>query len=417
MTRLALITILLTLPSMAAFGQDNAGIPPIKGVTDAKPASSIFAAASRQKPLVIKSNKAAAKHFSDDALAKLQEQVDFDKQIVLVFAWRGSGQDKLSFDVLESFPEQVVFKYTPGRTKDLRPHIYTFVLRSNVTWRPGSKTPAAPKRQPNRAMAKITDDPKLPRVLLIGDSISIAYTVPTRQLLEGKANVHRPLTNCGPTTKGILEIDKWLGDGKWDVIHFNWGLHDLKYMGPKGGNLADPNDPTSKPQVPIDEYERHLDTLVQRLKKTGAKLIWRNTTPVPPGCKGRVVGDSANYNAAAARVMKKHSVATHDLFTLSKKRMEEIMRPANVHFHPAGSAVLAQEVANVIEEALKSAGDEPKEVFKAPNGKAFPSHWGAPPRLQTRDLRPLPGGFGRGSGTLAKWIQGNLERDENGNRN
>ena len=50
-------------------------------------------------------------------------------------------------------------------------------------------------------------------------------------------------------------------------------------------------------------------------------------------------------------------------------------------------------------------------VYKAPNGKAFPKHWGAPPRIQTRDLRPLPGGYGRGSGTLARWIQQNLDRD------
>ena len=59
-------------------------------------------------------------------------------------------------------------------------------------------------------------------MLLIGDSISIGYTLPVRKLMQGKANIHRPLTNCGPTTKGIAEIDKWLGKDKWDVIHFNW---------------------------------------------------------------------------------------------------------------------------------------------------------------------------------------------------
>ena len=82
---------------------------------------------------------------------------------------------------------------------------------------------------PNPAMAEVKDIPGLPRVLLIGDSISIGYTVPVRELLEGVTNVHRPQTNCGPTTKGVDEIDAWLGDGKWDVIHFNFGLHDLKY--------------------------------------------------------------------------------------------------------------------------------------------------------------------------------------------
>ena len=43
--------------------------------------------------------------------------------------------------------------------------------------------------------------------------------------------------------------------------------------------------------------------------------------------------------------------------------------------------------------------------------KSFPTHWGAPPATQTRDIRPLPGGYGEGSGTLAKWIEQNLEKD------
>ena len=59
------------------------------------------------------------------------------------------------------------------------------------------------------------------------------------------------------------------------------------------------------------------------------------------------------------------------------------------------------------------AGGKTKPVYKAPSGKPYPAHWGAPPRLQTRDLRVLPGGYGRGSGTLARWIQQNLEKDAN----
>jgi hypothetical protein len=61
--------------------------------------------------------------------------------------------------------------------------------------------------------------------------------------------------------------------------------------------------------------------------------------------------------------------------------------------------------------SIKVGDGNAKKVYRAPNGKAFPASWGAPPRLQTRDLRPLPGGYGRGSGTLARWIQGNLDRD------
>lgn len=215
-----------------------------------------------------------------------------------------------------------------------------------------AKKAKKPARKPNPAMAAVKDVPGLPRVLIIGDSISIGYTVPTRTALKGKANVHRPRTNCGPTTKGVAEIDAWLGDGKWDVIHFNWGLHDLKYMGPKGENLF-PKEKGGHQQVAPDAYAKNLEILVNRMKKTGAKLIWRNTTPVPPGAKGRYVGDSAAYNKVAAKIMKKHGIPTHDLFTMSKERMKELMRPANVHYTAEGSKALGDDVARAILAALE----------------------------------------------------------------
>ena len=204
----------------------------------------------------------------------------------------------------------------------------------------------------DKPMSPVTDVDGLPRVLLIGDSISIGYTVDVRAMLKGKANVHRPLTNCGPTTKGLEQIDKWLATGgkdkKWDIIHFNWGLHDLKYMGPKGQNLADPKDKTSKPQVSQEDYAANLRKLVQRLKKTKAHLIWRNTTPVPEGAKGRVVGDSKIYNDIAKRIMEEENVEIHDLYSFAKKNAAEIQRKADVHYTPAGSKQLAAEVVKAL---------------------------------------------------------------------
>src|SRR5271168_1054472 len=78
------------------------------------------------------------------------------------------------------------------------------------------------KKDKANPLAAIKDEPALPRVLLIGNSISIGYTLPTRKLLAGKANVHRIATNGGPTTNGLKNLASWLGAGKWDVIHFNW---------------------------------------------------------------------------------------------------------------------------------------------------------------------------------------------------
>ena len=187
----------------------------------------------------------------------------------------------------------------------------------------------------------VEDDPTLPRVLLIGDSISIGYTAATREALTGKANVHRAPTNCGPTIKGLEELDQWLGEGKWDVIHFNWGLHDLKYI-------------EDKQQVPLGEYEKNLTELVRRLKKTKAKLIWCATTPVPEGCSPpRKDEDVLAYNAVAKKIMDANGIAIDDLYAFALPRLKEIQRPANVHFSPEGSAVLAKQVAASILKALE----------------------------------------------------------------
>ena len=218
----------------------------------------------------------------------------------------------------------------------------------------GKKKPA---KRINPAMAEVKDVEGLPRVLLVGDSISIGYTVPVRKLLAGKANVHRPLTNCGPTTVGLAALSKWLetggADKKWDVIHFNWGLHDLKYLGPDGANLQDPGSPENHQQVPPDAYRDNLTELVKQLKATGAKLIWRNTTPVPEGARGRVVGDSVKYNKIAEEVMKDAGVEIHDLYSFAKERQAEIQKKADVHFSPDGYKALAGDVVRVITEALE----------------------------------------------------------------
>ena len=202
-------------------------------------------------------------------------------------------------------------------------------------------------------MTPIEEIKGLPHVLIIGDSISIGYTLPTRELLKGKVNLHRIPTNGGPTVKGLSEIEKWLGKRKWDLIHFNWGLHDLKYMGKDGTNLV-PKEKGGVVQVPLADYEKNLEKLVVRMKKSAKQLVWRNTTPIPPGSKARYVGDSVKYNEAAARVMKKLKIPTLDLFTPSKKNMKDWMKKADVHYYPHGSQALAEIVAKDVLTRLKN---------------------------------------------------------------
>jgi acyl-CoA thioesterase-1 len=202
--------------------------------------------------------------------------------------------------------------------------------------------PPKTRTKPDPVLAPVADAPGLPRVLLIGDSISMGYTLAVRELLAGKANVHRPPANCGPTIRGVEQIDAWLGDGRWDVIHFNFGLHDLKIMD------------HGKQQVAPDQYEKNLRQLVQRMQKTKAKLIWCSTTPVPESSSPpRHNADVLAYNTAAKKIMDEQGIAIDDLYAFALPQLAKIQLPNNVHFSPEGSQVLARQVAESIEKAIK----------------------------------------------------------------
>lgn len=198
------------------------------------------------------------------------------------------------------------------------------------------------KPVPNPVMAPITDDPALPRVLLIGDSISIGYTLPVRELLKGKANVHRIPTNGGPTTNGLRNLKVWLGPGKWDVIHFNFGIHDMKFMEP------------GKQQVPPEAYEKNLREIVKQLQATGAKLIWATTTPIPEGELNppRTFDKVPTYNSIARKVMTEAGVTINDLNAHITPHLAKLQNPRDVHYNKEGSAFLAQAVAAQIAAQL-----------------------------------------------------------------
>ena len=207
--------------------------------------------------------------------------------------------------------------------------------------------------------AAIADGKEQPRVLLIGDSISIGYTPFVKKMFQGRADVRRIPGNGEHTGTGLLKIDQWLGEESWDVIHFNWGLWDLCYRHPESKNQGRRDKEKGAVTNPLDVFEVNLERLVIRLKKTKAKLVWANTTYVPKGELGRIFGDELKYNQAAARVMEKHGVMTNDLRALTASFSPDLfVAPGDVHYVQEGSRRLGSQVVDTIEKLL------PETVFK-----------------------------------------------------
>lgn len=203
---------------------------------------------------------------------------------------------------------------------------------------------------------------KKPRVLILGDSISIGYTPFVKELLADSAYVTRPTRqgkraeNCAGTNNGVEHIDRWLelDGGNWDVIHFNFGLHDLKRVDPQTNKNS--NNPDHPHQAPPDRYEKQLREIVKKLKATDADLIFATTTPVPEGGvkPHRDPKDVQRYNEIAKKIMKENEIVINDLYSFARPRLKEIQRPVNVHFTPTGSKQLAKQVEKHIRQALKT---------------------------------------------------------------
>ncbi|HPF51257.1 MAG TPA: SGNH/GDSL hydrolase family protein [Draconibacterium sp.] len=200
---------------------------------------------------------------------------------------------------------------------------------------------------------------RLREVLILGDSISIGYTPYVQTMLGYLADVKRPMLdngepeNCEGTTKGVQNIKRWLGTTKWDVIHFNFGLHDLKHVNP--GTSESSRNPEDPLQADLKQYKKNLTEIVEILKETGADVIFATTTPYPNQTEGplRDPGMAEKYNQVAIKIMNRNQITINDLYTFAKPRLDEIQLPNNVHFKDTGYWELAEKVINRITEALE----------------------------------------------------------------
>lgn len=194
------------------------------------------------------------------------------------------------------------------------------------------------------------ESPKKPVVVLIGDSIRLGYAPVVAERLKGVAEVISVAENGGDSHNVVRHLDAWALAPKPAVVHFNAGLHDLKF---------DPK--TGTHQVALDAYKANLKTIVDRLThETSARLILATTTPVHDvrhqanKLFRRREADVRAYNQAARDVVKASpAVAIDDLHGLAERLgLESALVADGVHFTPAAYEALGEQVASEVEKAL-----------------------------------------------------------------
>jgi lysophospholipase L1-like esterase len=174
----------------------------------------------------------------------------------------------------------------------------------------------------------------LPRVLLIGDSITRAYYKGVEENLRGKAYCARIATSKAVGDPALIaELHAFLPEAKFDVIHFNIGMHGWSYS--------------------EEEYRKHLPDLLKEIRKDapGARLIWASTTLVrKDSSPGPTNARIRARNTLAQTYFAHKQISIDDLSTLMAAHQD--LHSDDVHFNSQGAALQAKQVAFEIEKLL-----------------------------------------------------------------
>lgn len=164
-------------------------------------------------------------------------------------------------------------------------------------------------------------------ILVVGDSISIAYDDIMQETLTDHQVIHNPC-NAMETTWTLSEIDGWLGQrDRFAAITFNNGLWDIAPW----------------VRTPESVYRHNIRQIALKIKaKTDAPLFIL-TTKVPDNANdGRSDVNAQRLNQIAQEVMAELGIPVVDLYTKSDGL--ERVTPDDVHFTDAASRVLGQEI-------------------------------------------------------------------------
>ena len=182
-----------------------------------------------------------------------------------------------------------------------------------------------------------TDKEDLPRVLLIGDSITQAYFPEVESRLAGKAYCARLTTSKCIGDPGLLaEIEPLLDQYRFAIIHVNNGLHGVAYT----------------EEQYAQAFEPFMNTLMT--KEPQARMIWAHSTPVV--IEGKIESPRTARvrvrNQTAQAFADRRGIPVDDLFALTIGH-PEYFSTDGVHLNKTGISIQAKQVAEVILATLE----------------------------------------------------------------
>jgi sialate O-acetylesterase len=194
----------------------------------------------------------------------------------------------------------------------------------------------SPNLAPDKdAWAYVPPNPQLPRLLVLGDSISRSYTAPLRVQLRDRANVHRAPANCTRTDRFFEHGETWLhqnGSNRWDYITVNYGIHDHG----------------KTPAV----FVANLRRIIARLQQTGATIFWVRTTPWSNREDSKELDLSHELNRVADALAAELGLTVIDLHTPLAEARDRLQFADNCHFNDEGAALMASILAAALDPHL-----------------------------------------------------------------
>ena len=182
------------------------------------------------------------------------------------------------------------------------------------------------------------DSPDVKRILIIGDSISIGYSPHVINELCSQGHfVTRINVNGGPASKGLANIDSWLGGTHWDLVTFNFGYWDM----------VRPDIDEEVKELALEQYAEKLPLIAEKIKLKSDKAIFFTTTS-PHNSPYHSDISAQEFNSAAIDALTGiDNLTIYDLHAESVNFYNYLL-PDGYHYNVLGYSELGQFVIESI---------------------------------------------------------------------